>query len=143
MLESQHSGRGVHQEEITDRSSPSFKARELLFAILPSAAREELRVHDAFYFKGKRVTYRICRSSQTEIYWNGHLSANACLQLTVPTPSYDRMLTEYLILNTDETLYWSKANIFPLKRLALGLSELLLSALNFVLLIRLVVEYLM
>jgi hypothetical protein len=143
MLESQHSGTGVRQEEITDRSSPSFKARELLFAILPSAAREELRVHDAFLFRGKRVTYRICRSSQTEIYWNGHLSANACLQLTVPTPSYDRMLAEYLILNTDETLYWSKANIFPLKRLALGLSELLLGALNFVLLIRLVVEYLM
>jgi hypothetical protein len=143
MLESQLSDRGVRQEEITDRGSPSFKARELLCAILPSAAREELRVHDAFYFRGKRVTYRICRSSQTEIYWNGHLSANACLQLTVPTPSYDRMIAEYLILNTDETLYWSKANIFPLKGLALGLPELLLSALNFVLLITLVVEYLM
>ena len=89
------------------------------------------------------MTYRICRSSQTEIYWNGHLSANACLQLTVPTPGYDRMIAEYLILNTDETLYWSKANILPLKRFAFGLPELLLSALNFVLLIKLVVEYLM
>jgi hypothetical protein len=143
MLESQLSGRGVRREEITDRGSPSFKARELLCAILPSAAREELRIQDAFYYRGKRVTYRICRSSQTEIYWNGHLSAHACLQLTVPTPSYDRMIAEYLILNTDETLYWSKANIFPLKRWALGLPELLLSALNFVLLIKLVVEYLM
>jgi hypothetical protein len=143
MLESQLSGRGVRQEEITDRGSPSFKARELLCAILPSAAREELRAHDAFYYRGKRVTYRICRSSQTEIYWNGRLSANACLQLTVPTPGYDRMIAEYLILNTDETLYWSKANILPLKRFAFGLPELLLSALNFVLLIKLVVEYLM
>jgi hypothetical protein len=89
------------------------------------------------------VTYRIYRSSQTEIYWNGRLSANACLQLTVPTPGYDRMIAEYLILNTDETLYWSKANILPLKRFAFGLPELLLSALNFVLLIKLVVEYLM
>ena len=143
MLQSQLSGRGVPQEEITDRSSPLFKARELLCAILPPAAREELRVQDAFYYRGKRATYRICRSSQTEIYWNGHLSANACLQLTVPTPSYDRMIAEYLILNTDEALYWSKANILPLKRLTVGLPELLLSALNFVLLIKLVVQYLM
>ena len=142
-MQSQLSGRGIRLEEITDRSSPSFKARELLCAILPPTAREEFRVDDAFYYRGKRATYRIRRSSQTEIYWNGHLSANACLQLTVPTPSYDRMIAEYLILNTDETLYWSKANILPLKRLALGLRELLLSALNFVLLINLVVECLM
>ena len=143
MLQSQLSSRRTPGQEIDDRSSPSFKARELLCSILSPAAREELQVQDAFYYRGRRATYRICRSSQTEIYWNGHLGANACLQLTIPTPSYDRMIAEYLILNTDESLYWSKANILPSKNLALGLPELLLTVLNFALLTNLVVDHLL
>jgi len=129
------------QEEIIDRTSASFKARELLCEILPAATREEFLANDAFYYKGVRATYRICRSSQTEIYWNGRLTAHACLQLTVPAPSYDRMIAEYLILNTDENLYWTKANILRAKGPVLGLSELLLIALNLVLMIKLVVDY--
>jgi hypothetical protein len=82
MLQSQLSGRGTPRQEIADRSSPLFKARELLCSILPTAAREEFLLQDAFYYRGKRASYRICRSSQTEIYWNGHLGGNACLQLT-------------------------------------------------------------
>jgi hypothetical protein len=142
MLQSQLLGRGTPRQEIADRSSPLFKARELLCSILPPEAREEFLLQDAFHYRGKRASYRICRSSQTEIYWNGHLGGNACLQLTVPTPSYDRMIAEYLILNTDETLYWSKANILPSKRLAYSLPELMLSALNIILLINLVVDHL-
>jgi hypothetical protein len=136
------SNSSIGQEEIIDRTSASFKAKELLCEILPAAAREEFLAHDAFYFKGARATYRICRSSQTEIYWNGRLTAHACMQLTIPAPSYDRMIAEYLILNSDENLYWSKANILRAKGPTLGLSELLLIAFNLVLLIKLVVDYL-
>jgi hypothetical protein len=136
------SNNSIGQEDFIDRTSASFKAKELLCEILPAAAREEFLAHDAFYFKGARATYRICRSSQTEIYWNGRLTAHACMQLTIPAPSYDRMIAEYLILNTDENLYWSKANILRAKGPTLGLSELLLIALNLVLLIKLVVDYL-
>jgi hypothetical protein len=139
---SPHSRASGRQEDVIDRTSASFKARELLCEILPAATREEFLAHDAFYFKGDRATYRICRSSQTEIYWNGRLTAHACLQLTVPAPSYDRMIAEYLILNSDENLYWTKANILRAKGPVLGLSEILLIALNLVLIINLIVDYL-
>ena len=130
------------QAEFIDRTSASFKARELLCEILPAAAREEFLAHDAFHFKGERAIYRICRSSQTEIWLNGRLTAHACMQLTIPAPSYDRMIAEYLILNSDENLYWNKANILRAKGPVLGLSELLLIAFNFVLLVKLVFDYL-
>jgi hypothetical protein len=139
---SPHSRTTSTQGEVIDRTSASFKARELLCEILPAATREEFLAHDAFYYKGERATYRICRSSQTEIYWNGRLTAHACLQLTVPAPSYDRMIAEYLILNSDENLYWTKANILRAKGPVLGLSELLLIAFNLVLIIKLVVDFL-
>jgi hypothetical protein len=140
---SQGSTSQLGQEEIADRHSASYKARELLCEILPAAAREELLAHDAFYYQGKRAIYRICRSSQTEIYWNGRLSAHACLQLTIPAPSYDRMIAEYLILNSDEKLYWTKANILRARREIFSLPILLLGGLNLVLLIKLIVEYLL
>ena len=64
------------------------------------------------------------------------------MQLTIPAPSYDRMIAEYLILNSDENLYWNKANILRAKGPVLGLSELLLIAFNLVLLVKLVFDYL-
>src|SRR5437667_10454736 len=95
-------------EEIPDADSARRKARQLLCEILPAAEREQFLATDSFCQKGKHATYRICRGSQTELYRNGRLVALACLQFTIPTPSYDRMIAEYLILKSDEALYWNK-----------------------------------
>ena len=130
-------------QELTDRSSASAKARDLLCEILPLEARAEFLATDGFRFRGKRAMYRISRSAQTEIYLKDRLTARACLQLTVPAPSYDRMIAEYLILNSDENLYWTKANVFPAKIRTFGLPEFLLVGFNLALLIKLVLDYLM
>ena len=130
-------------EEIPDADSARLKARQLLCEILPAAEREQLLATDSFFQKGKRATYRICRGSQTELYRNGRLVAHACLQLTIPAPSYDRMIAEYLILNSDETVYWNKANILPVKSSSVSLTSILLVVIDLGLLLNLITDYLM
>ena len=95
---------------------PEIKAKQLLCEILPQTARQELLEKDYFHHQGKIALYKICRDSQTEVYRNGRLAASGCLQLAIFAPSYDRMAAEYLILNNDEWLYWTKANICPIRR---------------------------
>ena len=77
------------------------------------------------------MTYRISERSQTEIHANGgRPSATACMQLSIPAPSCDRMIAEYLILKNDEALYWKIANVFPLERNASDSSLLLFMLLD-------------
>jgi hypothetical protein len=125
----------------TDSESPTLKARQLLCEILPQSQREQLLQCDAFYHVGQFATYRIRRGFQTELYRNGELVARACLQLTMPTPCYDRMIAEYLILHGDEGLYWKKANILPIKSPTRTLPIILLVVLSVALLTNLVVTY--
>ena len=114
----------VYPEEYTDPGSPELKARQLLCDILPQNALKEFLEKGFFHHAGKVGVYKISRS-RTEIYRHGRLSAFACMQLTIPAPSYDRMIAEYLILNNDETLYWNKANVFPAKfRVVVDLSAI-------------------
>ena len=127
---------------VTYEDAPRVKARELLCEILPAVQREEFLATNSFSQKGQLATYRICRGSQTEVYRNGRLVAYACLQLTIPTPSYDRMIAEYLILNSDEGLYWNKANVVPAESSRLSLSLILLVVMNLALLLNLVTTYL-
>ena len=96
--------------------SAEIKAKQLLCEILPLNARQELLEKDCFHHQGNVALYKICRKSQTEVYRNGRLAASGCLQLTIFAPAYDRMAAEYLILRNDERLYWTKANIFPIRR---------------------------
>jgi hypothetical protein len=103
---------GVQPEPVT----PEAKSKQLLSEILPQSALQEFLEKDYFHHVGKLGTYRICRTSQTEIYRKGRRAALGCLQLSVFAPSYDRMAAEYLILRNNEQLYWSKANIFPARR---------------------------
>jgi hypothetical protein len=128
-------------EDTTDRDSARFKARELLREVLPHDAWREFVEKGFFHCYGKSGVYRICRQSQTEIYRNGRLYAYACLQLTIPAPSYDRMLAEYLIINNDETLYWSKANIFPARRKLFDVLTILVAAFDLALLLKLIIDY--
>jgi hypothetical protein len=127
---------------IPEADSARLKARQLLCEMLPPAQRQELLATDSFHQRGKLATYRICSGSQTELYRDGRLVAHGCLQLTVPSPSYDRMIAEYLILNSDEGLYWEKANILPITSRRVGVSLILLIVFNIGLLLNLVTNYL-
>ena len=127
--------------EDASADSAVFKARQLLCEILPREAREEFLTRGYFHHEGKVGVYRISRSSQTEIYRNGRLSACACLQLTIPSPSYDRMVAEYLILKCDESLYWNKANVFPVRSRFLEPGTLAMLVFDIALLLNLVLNY--
>src|SRR4029079_15881278 len=111
--------------------------------ILPEAQREQFLATASFDQDGKLATYRIRRGSQTELYRNGRLVAYACLQLTMPAPSYDRMIAEYLILRSDEGLYWKKANILAAESRIVTLPMILLLIINVALLLNLITTYLM
>src|SRR5262249_19318418 len=117
-----------------------IKARQLLCEILPQNARQELLQKDCFHHQGKVALYKICRNSQTELYRNGRLTALGCLQLTIFAPTYDRMVAEYLILKNDERLYWTKANIFPV-RCRIDLRLLALALFDLALLLNLIWNY--
>jgi hypothetical protein len=125
-----------------DHTPATEKARRLLCQILPAGAREQFLMHGFFDWHGKRARYRIHRSAQTEIYINGSLHARACLQLTIPAPSCDRMIAEYLILRNDETLYWSKANIESVRRTPPYASAVVF-LFDLALLLKLIVDYLL
>jgi hypothetical protein len=122
--------------------SAVVKARQLLCEILPSQAREEFLSRGFFHHEGRIGLYRISRSSQTEIYRNGRLTACSCLQLTIPSPSYDRMIAEYLILKCDERLYWNTANVFPVRSEVFDPATLTVLVLDLALLLNLVLTYL-
>jgi len=102
-----------NRDEAAGQIPARLKAQELLCEILPEPEREQFLALGFFDYEGKRAAYRIFKDDQTEIYLNGSLYARACLQLTIPAPSCDRMIAEYLILSNDEQLYWNKANIDP------------------------------
>jgi len=121
--------------------SPQGKARQLLCDILPEKARQQFLEKDFFEHQGKIGVYRISRDSQTEIYQNGRLAASGCLQLTIFAPSYDRMAAEYLILRNDERLYWTKANIFPV-RVRVGWRHVAIALFDVALVAKLVLDYL-
>jgi hypothetical protein len=129
-------------EGITDGESARAKARQLLCEILPEDALKEFLTKGFFHHEGKGVIYRICEKSQTEIYDNGHLSATACLQLSIPAPGCDRMIAEYLILKSDEAFYWNTANVFPLKSKTFDFRLCLVAMLDLALLLKLVLDYL-
>jgi hypothetical protein len=122
--------------------SPEQRARQLLCDILPKKALAEFEEKGFFHHEGRVGVYKISRS-RTEIYRNGRLSAFACLQLMIPAPGYDRMVAEYLILKSDESLYWNKANVFPAKRAAIDVSVLALIVFDLALLLNLVWNYLL
>jgi hypothetical protein len=100
---------------VAETVNPEAKSKRLLCEILRGKALQEFLEKDYFHHEGRLGVYRICRDSQTEIYRKDRLVASGCLQLTIFAPTYDRMAAEYLILSNDERLYWTKANIFPVR----------------------------
>jgi hypothetical protein len=99
------------------------RARALLRQVLPAALWEEFEAHGWFTVEGKRANYSIAVYSQTAILDKreaGRIIGYSCLQLSVPAPTYDRMIAEYVLLKNDEDGYWKTANIFKRNHTAWG-----------------------
>jgi len=120
------------------------KARQLLRSILPESAWLELEEKGIIQLAGKRGTYVISPYSQTEIRdcVSGRCIAYACLQLSIPAPTYDRMVAEYLLIRNSEDLYWKTANIFSRSGNEFGIATLFLIAFDIALFVNLLLEVL-
>ncbi len=120
------------------------KARQLLRSILPDSAWSELEEKGIIQLAGKRGTYVISPYSQTEIRdcVSGRCVAYACLQLSIPAPTYDRMVAEYLLIRNSEDLYWKTANIFSRSGNEFGIATLFLIAFDIALFVNLLLEVL-
>ena len=120
------------------------KARQLLRSILPENAWTELEERGVIQYSGKRGTYVISPYSQTEIRDSstGRCVAYACLQLSIPAPTYDRMVAEYLLIRNAEDVYWKTANIFSRTGNEFGIATLFLIAFDIALFVNLMLEIL-
>jgi hypothetical protein len=120
------------------------KARQLLRSILPENAWTELEERGVIQYSGKRGTYVISPYSQTEIRdtSTGRCVAYACLQLSIPAPTYDRMVAEYLLIRNAEDVYWKTANIFSRTGNEFGIATLFLIAFDIALFVNLMLEIL-
>jgi len=120
------------------------KARQLLRYVLPESSWAELEERGVIQFTGKRGTYVISPYSQTEIRdsSSGKCVAYACLQLSIPAPTYDRMVAEYLLIRNAEDVYWKTANIFSRSGNEFGIATLFLIAFDIALFVNLMLELL-
>ena len=120
------------------------KARQLLRSVLPENSWNELEERGVIQFTGKRGTYVISPYSQTEIRdsTSGRCVAYACLQLSIPAPTYDRMVAEYLLIKNSEDIYWKTANIFSRTGNEFGIATLFLIAFDIALFVNLMLEIL-
>jgi hypothetical protein len=120
------------------------KARQLLHSVLPENAWTELEERGVIQYEGKRGTYVISPYSQTEIRdsASGRCIAYACLQLSIPAPTYDRMVAEYLLIRNAEDIYWKTANIFSRTGNEFGIATLFLIAFDIALFVNLMLEVL-
>ena len=114
------------------------KARELLRSVLPEHAWLEFEDRGVIRLAGKRGVYVISSYSQTEICdsSSGKCVAYACLQLSIPAPTCDRMVAEYLLIRNAEGVYWKTANIFFCNEHAFGIGTLLLIAFDIALFVK-------
>jgi hypothetical protein len=120
------------------------KARQLLHQVLPESAWTELEEKGVIRLTGKRGSYVISPYSQTEIRdaSSGRCVAYACLQLSIPAPTYDRMVAEYLLIRNAEDLYWKTANIFSRSGNEFSIATLFLIAFDIALFVNLLLEVL-
>src|SRR5262245_50776916 len=120
------------------------KARQLLRSILPDPSWAELEDKGVIQVEGKRGNYVISPYSQTEIRDSitGRCVAYACLQLSIPAPTYDRMAAEYLLIRNAEEVYWKTANIFSRSGNEFGIATLFLIAFDIALFVNLLLEVL-
>ena len=97
------------------RESPDARATALLRRVLSEMEWAQFTETGVLEVSGSRRTYRISPHDLTYILdsQTRRPVASACLQLSVPAPVHDRIITEYLLIQNDEDLYWQRANVFP------------------------------
>ena len=120
------------------------KARQLLRSVVSEGQWTELQDKGVFQIIGKRGNYVVSPYSQTEIRdaSSGRCVAYACLQLSIPAPTYDRMVAEYLLIKNAEDVYWKTANIFSRSGNEFGIATLFLIAFDIALFVNLLLEVL-
>ena len=118
------------------------KARQLLRSVLLETEWGELEDKGVIQLSGKHGQYVISPYSQTEIRdaSTGRCIAYACLQLSIPAPTYDRMGAEYLLIKNAEDVYWKTANIFSRSGNEFGIATLFLIAFDIALFVNLLLE---
>lgn len=129
---------------LDDYERAKKKARQLLKQILPGKSWKELKEIGVVKYTGKRGIYVISPYSQTEIrdLKSGKCVAYACMQLSIPAPTYDRMAAEYILIKNNEDLYLKTANIFSRSGNEFGLATLFLLAFDIALFVNLLLEVL-
>lgn len=127
-----------------DHERAKDKALQLLRSILPETSWSDLEDKGVIQLAGKRGNYVISPYSQTEIRdaVSGRCVAYACLQLSIPAPTYDRMVAEYLLIKNAEDIYWKTANIFSRGGNEFGIATLFLIAFDIALFVNLLLEVL-
>ncbi len=120
------------------------EARQLLRSVLHETEWVDLEEKGVIQLSGKRGNYVISPYSQTEIRdaSSGRCVAYACLQLSIPAPTYDRMVAEYLLIKNAEDVYWKTANIFSRSGNEFGIATLFLIAFDIALFVNLLLEVL-
>ena len=95
--------------------SPDDRAMELLRHVLPETQWAQFTETGILEVSGCRGIYRIYAVDLTHILdaQTRRPINSACLQLSVPAPVHDRIITEYVLIRNDEDRYWRMANIFP------------------------------
>jgi hypothetical protein len=128
---------------------PEARAKNLLHRILPEGQWEQFSETGTLEILGSRGTLLDvprCRAHASRRISIRDLTrvldaqtrrprASTCLQLTIPAPVHDRIIAEYMLIQNDEDLYWRTANIFPAGLDNRVPTEVLLAALDALLLI--------
>jgi hypothetical protein len=120
-----------------EQLAAEVKAKNLLRRILPETQWDEFRDSGVLEIPGSRGIYRISSCDLTRVLdaQTRRLRARICLQLSVPAPVNDRIISEYLLIQNDEDFYWQTANVFPAVLQNRALVEFLLAALDVLLLV--------
>lgn len=93
------------------------KAITLLKNILPKREWREFKKTGFVNVVGVKNAYSIIPFGQTTVkdLKSNKILAYSCLQLSVPAPTYDRMIAEYLLITNDENLYLKTVNLFEVR----------------------------
>ena len=132
----------LHLTTQDDYERAKEKAHYLLQSILPRKSWREFEETGVVKVTGKRGIYLISPYSQTEIRdpQSGRCIGYACLQLTIPAPTYDRVVAEYLLIKNKEDVYWNTANIFSRSGNEFTVATLFLIAFNIALGVNFILE---
>jgi hypothetical protein len=131
-----------------EQLAAEVKANNLLRRILPETQWEQFRDSGVLEIPGSRgasLDVSCCRAHASRRISPCDLPrvldaqtrrprARVCLQLTIPAPVNDRIISEYLLI-LNEDFYWRTVNVLPAVLHNRALVEFLLAALDALLLV--------